>query len=100
MVLLRREANKKVIELLPLNVYQFTLKSFSGYDHETLYINNRNRGPEGDTNTIVDYTDLSKEQGHTWILGECQQHGSVEKRKRRGKLLLLLYCCLTSTVNI
>ena len=47
----------------------------SGYNHSTLYINNINRGPAGDTNTI-DYTDLSEEEGHTWILPTCSgKHG-------------------------
>ena len=41
---------------------------FAGYDHSTLYINNINRGPPGDKNTILDYDDLSETEGHTWIL--------------------------------
>ena len=49
----------------------------SGYDHSTLYINNVERGPAGESNTIVDYSDLSEEEGHTWIL-KCE---SGKKKK-------------------
>ena len=45
------------------------LNLISGYDHSTLYLNNIERGPAGEDNTIIDYSDLSEEEGHTWIVG-------------------------------
>ena len=61
---------------------------FTGYDHSTLYINNIGRGPPGDKNTILDYDDLSEEEGHTWILpcpntqllGKCYLNRPLVKR--------------------
>ena len=45
------------------------LNIISGYDHSTLYINNIERGPAGADNTIGDYSNLTEEEGHTWIVG-------------------------------
>ena len=47
-----------------------------GYDHSTLYLNNINRGAAGDTNTILNYDDLTREEGHTWILDTCDTGAS------------------------
>ena len=64
-----------MIEILftgPLYSSQITQVSFplfSGYAHSTLYLNNIERGPAGEDNTILDYSDLSQEEGHTWIVG-------------------------------
>ncbi|XP_076091252.1 uncharacterized protein LOC143063127 [Mytilus galloprovincialis] len=44
------------------------------YDHTTLLLNNLNRGPAGDTNTIEDYLHLDSDQLKAWFLPEHGKH--------------------------
>lgn len=44
------------------------------YDHTTLLLNNLNRGPAGDSNTIEDYLHLDSDQLKAWFLPEHGKH--------------------------
>ena len=56
---------------------------FVVHDHTTLLLNNLNRGPNGDTNTIEDYFNLESDQLKAWFLPEHGRHTFA------GKSLLL-----------
>ena len=45
-----------------------------GYDHSTLLLNNLNRGPDGDSNVIEDYSNLNSDQLRAWFLPEHGRH--------------------------
>lgn len=44
------------------------------HDHTTLLLNNLNRGPDGDSNVIEDYSSLDNDQLRAWFLPEHGQH--------------------------
>ena len=65
--------------------------TISGYNHSTLLLNNNYRGPSGDTNVIVDYSNLEEDVGRAWFLPQHGQHtqaGNVDSTDSTHKQVM------------